>query len=751
MPVDFPETLQRLFEPIITEAQGAVGAKHAGRPTAKQAWAQTQLRTLEKAKEKALACFKNRIGWLCLFYRDEHHRILSIKLRKPFTKDFLLYKPFPRCGVFGADVFTPFESEKYQEENRLIVVEGDFNALALWSAELRYAEKTSVEKRFHHACAVGGVDAADLATVRAIGPRPLFIYDNDAAGFGLVEKARESMHLDAATTPGADSDLDSFISGFGSEIDIAWREIGKVIANRESFPRSHDSVAAEIYRTRQKQEGADHRRDFEINNQVAEIIYTDLQERGRFLSSDTGPYFFLDETKSLIPIDKNNMDFHILLNRYSLNSSEKLFLFVVAHLALYTLEHGNKIEVRRIAHFDPAANVLYVWNHNSTIYRVTEAAIEIADNGTEDVFFGPSPAADPFQYDPTSLREDESPLQSYLVSQVALAPGLGLTDEEGRQVLSLYLYHLFFGCLMRTGVLLVFEGEKGSRKTVSARKIGWLLFGQKFDVSPMPEERKDFEALLTNRPFVVLDNCDSPEPWLENLLAVAASKGKIPRREYYSTNNLIDYPLDCFISLTCRTPKFTRDDVADRVLLIQTERSGDFRPQFEVEQEFLTNRNAMMTELLNDLQGVVAALKKTQDYRATTPFRMADFAAFCLRIARANNQEEGMAATLAKLSHQQAAFNLENEQSLVDILVCWANTGINSTRYLTNTELHPELAGFCKEHGITFEYEGPKKLRSFTTKMGLLRVSMGKLHFDILQKDLGSNRHAYRYVPKKEG
>jgi len=201
--------------------------------------------------------------------------------------------------------------------------------------------------------------------------------------------------------------------------------------------------------------------------------------------------------------------------------------------------------------------------------------------------------------------------------------------------------------------------------------------------------------------------------------------------------------------ITCHTPPFTRDDVADRCLLFRTQAQETCRTESDLQTELLENRNAMMTELLNDLQGVVAALRDTGTFPRETNFRMADFAVFCLRIAKAYKRDEYVRQILEKLSMEQSMFNLEGDQALIEILLRWADTGVNSTRFLTSLELHSELTTFCRNNGFTFEYKDPKKLRSFSTKMGLLRASMAKLHFDIQSKGYGQGRKSYCYIPKE--
>ena len=106
-------------------------------------------------------------------------------------------------------------------------------------------------------------------------------------------------------------------------------------------------------------------------------------------------------------------------------------------------------------------------------------------------------------------------------------------------------------------------GEKGSGKTSVLRRIGQLLFGPKFQVLGMSHEPKDFDAAVTGDAFVGIDNADANIAWLDDKLAVVATGGTLKRREYYTTNKLVEYPITAFVGITSRTPHFRREDVAD--------------------------------------------------------------------------------------------------------------------------------------------------------------------------------------------
>ena len=85
----------------------------------------------------------------------------------------------------------------------------------------------------------------------------------------------------------------------------------------------------------------------------------------------------------------------------------------------------------------------------------------------------------------------------------------------------------------------------------------------------LEREREDaFVAAITNNYIVIFDNVDGKMAWVNDRLATAASGSLILRRRLYTTNEVAIYQPKCFIGLTSRDPRFKRDDVADRLVIL---------------------------------------------------------------------------------------------------------------------------------------------------------------------------------------
>ena len=243
------------FQPVIAEAQAALTALHGqkrGRPTKQAAQAEKRLQDLQEAQQKLVDCLAGHAGWLVFFYTDASHHPVALRLRDPYTRKFVSFKP-GIAGVFGRELFTPkVHSARQYLNDFLIVVEGEFNALQLQSLTVRYEEATGQPLGYLHACAVGGVLGADAGTLKRVAPQPVLCYDNDTnqAGFELVKRIQTVMPVEACTTPlswGAKSDLDSYIRDFDQDPVAAWAAVKALIADRQPYGRTYSGTGEEFF------------------------------------------------------------------------------------------------------------------------------------------------------------------------------------------------------------------------------------------------------------------------------------------------------------------------------------------------------------------------------------------------------------------------------------------------------------------------------------------------------------------------
>ena len=266
-----------------------------------------------------------------------------------------------------------------------------------------------------------------------------------------------------------------------------------------------------------------------------------------------------------------------------------------------------------------------------------------------------------------------------------------LTPKDQAALLLAYVLGLYFSDLFPTRVILALIGEKGSGKTSALRRIGRLLFGSGFEVTPLTRDERDFDALVTNSPFVVFDNVDTGPPWLNDRMAMLATGAHIGRRELYSTNRQVTFPIRAFAAVTSRTPPFRRDDLAERLLPLRLGRRPSFLPERALLDEVNRQRPAILRALLPLLHHVVNALWHDPAIDEASAHRMADFAGFFGVVGRLIPLTDPE-ATLARLTAGQAEFSIETDPA-PPVLESWLRSAGNVNREIRGKNWRANCSG----------------------------------------------------------
>jgi hypothetical protein len=673
---------------------------------------------LEGERDKLKELLAKAAYWIGFFHTDAHHRVKSIRFRQPFDKRFMAYAPFRNTGLFGHALFQPY-SEANQQGNRLIVVEGELNLLTIQSLAVRTAAPGETRGAYANwVAATGSSSTVDtdtikalLATPGAVSP-PVVIQDNDDAGDGMVETLRKNftLQLVTPTTPG--HDIEDHLRAFGTNYAGAFASLAQLLREPRSLMRDTRAVAEEIFGARQKHGEEDTRREFEIHAEVKAILLKDLRERGTFYHEHQQGYFFHNECRQLIALDDRDKELSLLLANYGLNATEKCFEYQAEALHVEALAEGFATRVYRFCHFNPQTFALYVFNHASGIYKVTADGITQVDNGTDGVLFLRDRRNEPFEFLPDLDADAAGDLfHDAVTSKIHFATDARLDVCELQALFNFWFLATFFGTILPTRPLLAFIGPKGSGKSHTLRKVGTLLFGPQFEVKNLPDKEDSFDAITTNTHFAAFDNADSKVAWLPDRLAICATGGTVSKRKLYTTNMLVDYPIDCFVGITSRTPYFQRDDVADRLLVFHVRRfgEGEFIAESELLAGVLKDRDRIMTVVLRQLQQAIRALKETATRVYKTSFRMADFATFVLRIADVGGNRAVIEDMFDRMGDEQAAFTLDGD-TLVEALNLWLKNEKNHRREMTAAGLHKELAQLAEAEKVEFAYKSSRSL-----------------------------------------
>lgn len=754
------------FDPVIKQLadtldDAAADMRKGGRPSKMQ---QQRVEGLQKslnfvqAKKKDLAeKIKKRENWLTFHYADSTHRFTAIRLRNPFEVEknfaFVSYNPFKAFGLFGHQMFPKGNSKV--PIDKLIVTEGEFNSLQLQSLLVRYGDDTGTDLSYLYCASAGGVNQADYSTIRQVSSDPILLYDNDSendnAGFMLVSKAQEFMAIEAATTPNGCSDVDEFILQFKNNTE-AWTAVREMLEDREWFYRHFSGLASEIQEARDVK-----KKEHRINDRVKQLILEDILIRGTLYHDDYTAYFFKRKEKKLLEVSPNDHEFVLLLAKYGVNAAENISRYIIEGLRNAAFHDGPRIHAHRFSHYKPDSYTLYIHNYNNQMYRLTTEAVDLVDNGTDGVLFLTDSEAEPFLTDHRWFQKQfekvsnldvwdaskDSKFLKLIVEMINFAEDI-LEPNDRCILFMLWVYCNFFREINQTRPELAWIGEKGSGKSITNKKLGCTFFGSKFQLTPLPDKCEDFDAIITNNAFVCVDNADTRKPWFEDRLATLATSGAISRRKLYTTNEMVKFMLDCFCSITARTPKFKRDDVADRLLMMKCMRYKHFLPENKLIAEVLKNRDHIWVELIYQLQHCIHALKDHADDDFSTAFRMADFADFSLKIATRAGFSDQLQKIFTKLMQEQSYYALEGT-AIFDVLIVWVKE--NEGKEISGAGLCRALSEIAQRDGYEFVYAG--KERSFSQKFRNLRSNLDEF-FEITETVGRGRRKVYTFRLKQD-
>jgi GTPase SAR1 family protein len=299
---------------------------------------------------------------------------------------------------------------------------------------------------------------------------------------------------------------------------------------------------------------------------------------------------------------------------------------------------------------------------------------------------------------------------------------------DAERLFQIWLLSLFFPERFPTRLILAVVGPKGSGKTSLIRSVGRMLFGPEFQVMQLTTDGKDLDAALTADMLVAIDNADEAPKWLNDKLAITATGGAVKRRKLYTTNTLVEYPIVAAVAITSRTPNFRREDVAERLLVLELARlSEGFDAESLRAARLEQERSTLITGLAWELQQAVTLLwdRRTVHYR--TDFRVADFADFALKIAADAGEQERVRAILADLSAQQQGFAVA-DNALLHVLDTVLATGSLHGQELSVMELHDRCRRYFDDNvGIgTFGFRSASQfVQAFWTNRETLEREYG--------------------------
>lgn len=464
---------------------------------------------------------------------------------------------------------------------------------------------------------------------------------------------------------------------------------------------------------------------FDRRRQIAALVTGALVDRGRFSRTGDGRlFFFATDERRLYDLRREDFD-RLMAGLSGLSTTEVPFGFTKDQLLTRVSRTGPLVPVHTFAAYDAATGRLVLSDGGAGGWaRSVGGEWEPTDNGVDGALFLTEPEATPWEPEFPGSGAD----LDWFLGAINFAHH-GLSPDDQRAALGVYLLQLAFPPLRRTRMIPTFLGPMGSGKSTAERLIGRLILGPAFDVSGLQRDKEDtFIAAVTNRVVHGVDNADARVPWLEDALATYATGHRYRLRRLYTTNEEDCFDPRAILLLNSRDPRFNRPDVAERILPLHLERLAAFKPEESLFSELARRRSRIWADLLVRAAAIQDALQTVAP--PILPFRMADFAGFGWVVAQQRGDAQAWVAFLQRLERGQMEFAAAGD-GLIFTLAELLEQGNGSVGPVTTAELLRQLQPIADREGWPMP-KGPIGLgHRITTLRRVIESELGVVVQDV--------------------
>ncbi len=388
---------------------------------------------------------------------------------------------------------------------------------------------------------------------------------------------------------------------------------------------------------------------------IAVLIHDDLKSRGQFYNckEETVRQFYFDVLKNKLYDIQSEYYQSLFYWQYDILSTTLLGQSIYSIILGRCFNEGQSIVPRRFSFYDEKRGFLYVYNNDNGVFKIDGETIKNVNNGTDGVFFEDEFDAEKIY----PVFKDNDLLNQLFFDTINFDSTEELNYTEQYCLFKEFFSCIFFKEIFPSKPMISFLGPKGAGKTAALQRWVKILKGPLGNVESIPEDVKDFIPLITVSSIIFLDNVDGHIPWLNDMLAKISTGMTITLRMLYKTNVAIRFRPSTFIALTSRSPKFRRDDVADRLLILKVKRFEDFTPQSVLMDQICAARGEIWGDILRELNRRVKALQEKRDLKISSPFRLADFYSF---VKKTNKNITDIDTIFQKMSKTQSDYVLES-------------------------------------------------------------------------------------------
>lgn len=310
-----------------------------------------------------------------------------------------------------------------------------------------------------------------------------------------------------------------------------------------------------------------------------------------------------------------------------------------------------------------------------------------------------------------------------------------LKNDDQVKVLAIYLASCFWGNSIQHPILYL-QGDMGSSKSTSLRKIETLIDPKSIDLLGVPKGMDGLELRLADSYYMTLDNISYASKSLSDILCRAVTGGSVTKRMLYENTQEISVKIKALIGITSISMVFTEADILDRTLILNLQRLGD---DTKTEQTIWEEFNKDLPHMLGCCFACIAgALEDKKPVKIENRIRLYDWEECCVKIGRTLGISDQKTAEL--LTMNQHAVNREtlNESVVAQCLIIFMRGKIY---YKSSVEeLLAELKKVAEKNAINVHLL-PKAPNHLSRKLNLIKPCLeyeAGISYDI--RNVGNHR-----------
>lgn len=206
-----------------------------------------------------------------------------------------------------------------------------------------------------------------------------------------------------------------------------------------------------------------------------------------------------------------------------------------------------------------------------------------------------------------------------------------LKNEKQEKMLILYLVTSFLGANIPFPVLIL-NGEKGSSKSTTMRKLEKIIDPKTSDLCGLPKS-SDLELRLSNNYYVCFDNLQALNRSISDTIARSCTGCSVSRRRLYHDQDEIVMSIKCLVALNGISLVAKESDLLDRALIVELERLNpkNIKTEQELWKDFEEDRPKILGCIFRILMIAYFDLRPTKEQEK---IRLADFHIACIKVGR---------------------------------------------------------------------------------------------------------------------